>query len=100
MYAGLINQRGVVRADSVSRDATGRIVFRASDTTMLEAGSVTSAAGAKGGEIQVLGSKVGLVGDARVDASGEAGGGNSTLTRRDPPGRCRGREYPGGGAAA
>ena len=75
IYAGLINQRGVVRADSVSKDATGRIVFRASDTTILDEGSVTSAAGAKGGEILVLGNKVGLVGSARVDASGDAGGG-------------------------
>jgi filamentous hemagglutinin family protein len=75
IYAGLINQRGIVRADSASKDATGRIVFKASDTTILDEGSVTSAAGAKGGEIQVLGNKVGLVGNARVDASGEAGGG-------------------------
>ncbi|OGA17319.1 MAG: hypothetical protein A3I63_04645, partial [Betaproteobacteria bacterium RIFCSPLOWO2_02_FULL_66_14] len=75
VYAGLINQRGVVRADSASVDATGKIVFRSSDTTILDAGSVTSAAGAKGGEVQVLGDKVGLLGDAKVDASGEAGGG-------------------------
>ncbi|MBI2752995.1 MAG: filamentous hemagglutinin N-terminal domain-containing protein [Betaproteobacteria bacterium] len=75
VYAGLINQSGVVRADSVSKDTTGKIVFRASDTTILDTGSVTSAAGAKGGEIQVLGNKVGLVGSALVDASGEAGGG-------------------------
>ncbi|OGA61903.1 MAG: hypothetical protein A3F77_18680 [Betaproteobacteria bacterium RIFCSPLOWO2_12_FULL_67_28] len=75
VYAGLINQRGVVRADSASVDASGKIVFRSSDTTLVEAGSVTSASGAKGGEIQVLGNKVGLTGDARVDASGEAGGG-------------------------
>jgi filamentous hemagglutinin family protein len=59
IYAGLINQRGLVRADSVSKDATGRIVFKASDTTILDAGSVTSAAGAKGGEIQVLGQQGG-----------------------------------------
>ena len=75
IYAGLINQRGIVRADSASKDATGRIVFKASDTTILDAGSVTSAAGAKGGEIQALGNKVGLVGNAQVDASGDAGGG-------------------------
>ena len=75
VYAGLINQRGVVRADSASVDASGKVVFRSSDTTLLEAGSVTSASGAKGGEVQVLGNKVGLLGDAKVDASGEAGGG-------------------------
>ena len=75
VYAGLISQQGIARADSVSKDATGKIVFRASGTTTLEAGSVTSAAGAMGGEIRVLGKQVGLLGDARVDASGEAGGG-------------------------
>jgi len=75
VYAGLINQQGVVRADTATQDATGRIVFKASDTTLLEDGSVTSAAGAKGGEIQVLGNKVGLTGNAQVDASGETGGG-------------------------
>ncbi|TAK46426.1 MAG: filamentous hemagglutinin N-terminal domain-containing protein [Betaproteobacteria bacterium] len=75
VYAGLINQRGVVRADSASVDAAGRIVFRASDTAILDAGSATSASGVRGGEIQVLGDKVGLVGNARIDASGEVGGG-------------------------
>lgn len=75
VYAGLINQRGVVRADSASVDASGRIVFKSSDTTLLDGGSVTSAAGTKGGEVQVLGNKVGLLGNAQVDASGDAGGG-------------------------
>src|SRR5688572_401278 len=75
IYAGLINQRGVVRADSVSKDATGTIVFKASGTTILDEGSVTSAAGVKGGEIQVLGNKVGLAGNAQIDASGDTGGG-------------------------
>src|SRR5436190_11028447 len=86
IYAGLITQRGVVRADSVSKDATGRIVFKASDTTILDAGSVTSAAGAKGGEIQVLGNKVGLIGTAKIDASGDAGGG-TVLVGGDYQGR-------------
>ncbi len=75
IYAGLINQKGIVRADSASRDATGRIVFRASGRTMLEAGSVTSASGEQGGRIEVTGNEVGLTGNARVEASGREGGG-------------------------
>ncbi len=75
IYAGVINQRGIVRADSVSRDATGRIVFRAADKTILEAGSVTSASGARGGTVQLLGDKVGVMDGAQVDASGASGGG-------------------------
>jgi filamentous hemagglutinin family protein len=75
IYAGLIAQKGTVRADSVSRDAAGNIVFRASGRTTLEAGSVTSASGGTGGRIEITGSEVGLIGNARVEAKGEKGGG-------------------------
>jgi hypothetical protein len=54
----------------------GKIVFKASHATQLEAGSVTSATGAgTGGEIQLLGERVALSGNAAVNASGNAGGG-------------------------
>ena len=76
IYGGLINQRGTVNANSAVVGENGKIVFKSSDTTLLEAGSITSATGAgTGGEIQILGDKVGLVGDATVDASGTKGGG-------------------------
>src|SRR6185436_2867857 len=63
------------RADSVSRDAAGNIVFRASGRTTLEGGSVTSASGGTGGRIEITGAEVGLMGNARVEAKGEKGGG-------------------------
>ena len=56
--------------------AGGKIVLKSSHSTLLEAGSVTSARGSgKGGTIQLLGDEVALNGDARVDASGASGGG-------------------------
>jgi len=76
IYGALINQRGKVSADSAVVGENGKIIFKASKDTLLEAGSVTSATGAgKGGEIQVLGERVGLTGDAEVGASGQQGGG-------------------------
>ena len=76
IYGFLVNQRGVVNANSAVVGENGKIVLKASGDTVLEAGSVTSATGAgKGGEIQLLGTRVGLQGDALVDASGAQGGG-------------------------
>ena len=101
IYAGLINNSGTVRADSVVNEG-GRIVLRATRNTTLEAGSVTSASGAtggsvtiqsadttlvagsveakgaaaKGGDVQVLGNQVGVIGNANIDASGDQGGGS------------------------
>lgn len=76
IYGALIRQRGVVSANSAVRGENGKILFKASGDTLLEAGSVTSATGADhGGEIQVLGDRVGLLGNAVVDASGQSGGG-------------------------
>jgi filamentous hemagglutinin family protein len=73
VYAGLINQQGTVRADSVTRDATGKIVFRASDTATLGPESVISASGAGGGEIYVLARNAVKVA-GRLDASAPNGG--------------------------
>jgi len=76
IYGALINQRGIVSADSAVVGENGKIVFKASRDTLLEAGSRTSATGAgQGGEIHVLGQRVALSGDAEVDASGATGGG-------------------------
>jgi filamentous hemagglutinin family protein len=73
IYGALVNQRGLVNANSA---VVGKIVFKASHATQLEAGSVTSATGAgTGGEIQLLGDSVALNGNAAVNASGKAGGG-------------------------
>ncbi|MNR79410.1 hypothetical protein D3C72_101170 [compost metagenome] len=76
----MINQRGKLNANSAVVGENGKIILKSSGTTLLEAGSVTTATGAgNGGEVQVLGEKVGLMGDAQVDVSGQAGGGTALI---------------------
>lgn len=79
IYGALVNQRGVLNADSAVLGRDGRIVLKASRDTVLEQGSVTralgSASGSTGGEIQLLGERVSLSGNAQVDVSGAARGG-------------------------
>lgn len=75
MFGALIEQQGVLSADSASVDAQGRIILKASDnTTVSGTVSATNSAG-KGGEIQVLGNNVTLTSTANLDASGATGGG-------------------------
>src|SRR5215813_2187427 len=101
IYAGLIEQKGTIRADSAVAGEDGRILLKATKNVTLDSNSVTSASGPSGGRIEinagdttlvtgtveakgtsgsggtihVLGDKVGVYGNARVDASGETGGG-------------------------
>jgi filamentous hemagglutinin family protein len=76
IYGALINNKGKLNANSAVVGENGKILLKASRDTMLEAGSVVTATGAgKGGDIQVLGNRVALTGDALVDASGQTGGG-------------------------
>ena len=76
IYGALVKQRGLVNADSAVVGENGKVILKASRDTLLEAGSRTTARGAgKGGEVQVLGERVALTGDAQVDASGQQGGG-------------------------
>jgi len=75
IYGALVNQRGTLNANSAVVGANGKVVLK-SATTLLEAGSVTTATGVDcGGDIQVLGEQVGVMGNARIDASGQRGGG-------------------------
>ncbi|WP_445233321.1 YDG domain-containing protein, partial [Duganella rhizosphaerae] len=78
VYGALVSQRGGINANSAVRGANGQIILKSSGTTLVEAGSSTTAIGGNlntGGEIQLLGPLVGLTGNAVVDASGAAGGG-------------------------
>jgi filamentous hemagglutinin family protein len=87
IYGALVNQRGIVSANSLVAGENGRIVFKASRDTVLESGSRTTATGAgKGGDIRILGERVALTGNARVDASGNTGGG-TVLVGGDYQGR-------------
>ncbi|AXA90511.1 YDG domain-containing protein [Massilia sp. YMA4] len=119
VHGGIVNQQGIVRADSMGRDAAGRVVLQAQGDVRLGAGGATSAdaagsgaggtvlvasargatlaqgdvsarsSGGKGGRIHLLGQQVGVYGNAQVDASGAAGGGEVLA----------GGDYQGGNAA-
>jgi hypothetical protein len=86
IYGALVNQRGVVNADSAVVGENGRIVLKASGAGDAGAGSVTSAAGGggKGGEIQVLGRQVAIEGRPAWTPAAQLGGGNRAGGRRLP----------------
>ncbi|ROZ78323.1 YDG domain-containing protein [Ramlibacter sp. WS9] len=105
LHGGIVNQQGIVRADSVGTDAAGRVVIKAQGDVRLGDASVTSASSGgagragsvavesragttsvsgqvlasstdgAGGHIQLLGKNVGLIREALADASGATGGG-------------------------
>ncbi|MFH1080015.1 MAG: filamentous hemagglutinin N-terminal domain-containing protein [Pseudomonadota bacterium] len=102
IYGGLIRHRGIVSADSAVMDKTGAIHFRATKDITFDKDSTTTASGPKGGNITVqsaegatlvsgaveargsngqggtihiLGTRVGIIDAAQIDASGENGGG-------------------------
>lgn len=101
IFGALVQQRGIVSADSAVVGENGRIVFKASREARLGAGSKTTANGvnggsvsvkssgatliegvvqakgesSKGGQVHVLGNQVGVINGAAIDASGKTGGG-------------------------
>ena len=100
VQAAIVNQDGIVRADSLSAGPGGEVVMRASDQLNLGAASQTTANGGSGGKItleagrtlvrgevsamgsqgaggqvKLLGRQVGMLDAARVDVSGAGGGG-------------------------
>ena len=102
IYGTTVKHSGVVRANSAQVGANGKIAFKATKDVTLDAGSRIEANGPSGGEITVQGesgtllaqgvveakgeeqqggqiqlfaTQVGLIGSARVDASGQDGGG-------------------------
>src|SRR5262245_14666342 len=102
IYGGLVKNSGVISADAAVQTPDGRIILKASKDVTLErssrvtangaqGGSITAQAkqgtlladgtleargsDAKGGTVQLLGERVGLIGAAKIDASGRNGGG-------------------------
>lgn len=102
VFAGTLRHSGDIRANALTRDAGGSIVLKAQGGVTLAAGSTTSADGksggaitvqsqtgttlvsgevsakgseGKGGDIRLLGNRVGVIDNAVIDASGERGGG-------------------------
>ena len=84
IFGALVNQRGSVNANSAVQGENGKILFKATRDALLEAGSVTSAiniadSAGKGGQIAVVGQRVGVTGNAQIDASGTGAGGTVLL---------------------
>ncbi|MBV8659775.1 MAG: filamentous hemagglutinin N-terminal domain-containing protein [Burkholderiales bacterium] len=76
IFGALVNQNGVVNADSAAMGENGTIVLKASQGVALGSASQTAAVGAgSGGRIDVFGPQVIVNGGAQVDASGQSGGG-------------------------
>ncbi|MBW2608788.1 MAG: filamentous hemagglutinin N-terminal domain-containing protein, partial [Deltaproteobacteria bacterium] len=74
----VINNEGIIEAKSFS-NKNGKIVLKGGDQGIVENSGVLDAsgkeAGQTGGEVQVLGDKVGLFDTASIDVSGDLGGG-------------------------
>jgi hypothetical protein len=74
----VINTTGIVVAKTASL-VNGEIVIDGGDTGIVSVKGTLDAsgknAGETGGTVKVLGEKVGLFGNARIDASGDTGGG-------------------------
>jgi filamentous hemagglutinin family protein len=75
IYGTLVRNSGRVSAARALVGDGGKIVFRAAQDALLEAGSQVEAGGDKGGSVQVLGRRVGVLDGASIDASGDKGGG-------------------------
>jgi filamentous hemagglutinin family protein len=78
IFAETLKHSGMVQAQAVSAEG-GKVVLRAIGGDNLLDGTVVAAAqagqGGKGGSIDLLGNRVGLLAGASVDASGANGGG-------------------------
>ena len=106
LQAAMVNQSGIVRADSLSAGPGGSVLIQASTAANLSSGSVTSANGSTGGQvtidagagiaqiggnifatgdthgggqIHVLGRSIGVLAGAHIVASGNTGGGSVAI---------------------
>ncbi|MBU0547560.1 MAG: filamentous hemagglutinin N-terminal domain-containing protein, partial [Candidatus Omnitrophica bacterium] len=78
VFDNLINQEGVIKAGSMVQKEGKIVLVSNSDGIVQNTGTLDASAvepGAKGGTVHVLGEKVGLFGNAKIDVSGDAGGG-------------------------
>lgn len=77
-----INTTGLISARAVEQQG-GEIILKGEDAGIVQVSGTLDAsgkeAGQKGGTVNVLGEKVGLLGNASVDVSGDAGGGTALI---------------------
>lgn len=75
IFAGTLKHSGLVQATQVTAEG-GKAVLRAAGDALVDGKITASAADGKGGRIDVLGNRVGLMAGAELDASGAQGGGS------------------------
>ena len=80
IFAGQLKHSGLIQATAITTEG-GKVILKATGGDALVDGSIQAKAlagqgGTQGGNIDVLGQRVGLLAGAKLDASGEAGGGN------------------------
>lgn len=93
IHGGIVNQEGIVRADSVGTDSTGRILFKASDALNLTENSQTKASG---GNVTMAAANSTYLAGA-VDVSRQQGaGGSVVLATGTLEGMARGGLYADG----
>jgi filamentous hemagglutinin family protein len=73
IFASQLKHSGVIQATSASVEG-GRVVLKAAGDALVD-GRIEAHAADRGGSVDVLGNQVALYGQASVDASGAAGGG-------------------------
>jgi filamentous hemagglutinin family protein len=73
IFAGQLKHSGLIQATAVTAQG-GKVLLRASGDNLVD-GQIKATNGGKGGSVDVLGQRVGLMANAAVDASGAAGGG-------------------------
>lgn len=76
IFANTLKHSGIIQANALTTEG-GRVVLKAVGGDALVDGSITAKGnGGKGGAIDVLGERVGLLAGATLDASGANGGGS------------------------
>jgi len=74
IFAGTLSHSGQIQATTLTREG-GKVVLKAQTDARLENGSTIIASGVHGGEVQVLGKNVSVLGNASIDTSGARAGG-------------------------
>lgn len=74
LQAAMVNQHGIVRADSLAQGPGGQVVLQGG-TTLVSGVVSADAHQGRAGEVRLLGEQVGLLAGADVSASGRDGGG-------------------------
>jgi filamentous hemagglutinin family protein len=94
----VVNQGGIVRARSLTSGPGGVLIAGgAGDVSVSGSIDTTGGAGQRGAEVAVSGRNVGLLGNGRIDASGDQGGGRVQLVATSAAAPVAGADGGSGG---